>query len=338
MSGARAAELPLHRLEVPMPQLLPFAIGSFETIGPLSRAEFPHRHSFYEILHVTGGTGGHVQDLRHTRLDPPHLCVITPGQVHHWERARGVTGHVVLFEEDFLLHPQDAESLRVLGTRPWLRLGDRAPGYAALLADMETEYATLAEGYAGVLRSLLHILVVRALRDSAPSSGPEADRPPAGLPSPVTTPAPDAVAGAGPDGSAAPAAGRAGVLTAAFRGLLARPEGPGLSVADCAQRLGVSPGSLHALVKQATGRTPGQLIRQRQTLEAKRLLAATDLTVRQVGRAAGFADPAYFCRFFRRETGLTPGEFRAAAEAVAGPGGKHHDPRIESIAALADRP
>ncbi|OEU97266.1 hypothetical protein AN217_04555 [Streptomyces qinglanensis] len=45
-------------------------------------------------------------------------------------------------------------------------------------------------------------------------------------------------------------------------------------------------------------------------LEAKRLLAGTAMTVRQVAHEVGFADPAYFCRFFRRETGASPGEFR----------------------------
>ncbi|MFI0724298.1 helix-turn-helix domain-containing protein [Streptomyces sp. NPDC021224] len=37
------------------------------------------------------------------------------------------------------------------------------------------------------------------------------------------------------------------------------------------------------------------------------------LTITQVSVSVGFADPAYFCRFFRRETGgLSPGEFRRA--------------------------
>ncbi|MEF2524862.1 AraC family transcriptional regulator [Streptomyces sp. CS62] len=56
------------------------------------------------------------------------------------------------------------------------------------------------------------------------------------------------------------------------------------------------------------------------------------MTVRQVAHQAGFTDPSYFCRFFRRETGLTPGGFRA------GLAGKHHDPRITSIAAPESGP
>ncbi|WP_324607832.1 helix-turn-helix transcriptional regulator [Streptomyces sp. NRRL F-5123] len=54
------------------------------------------------------------------------------------------------------------------------------------------------------------------------------------------------------------------------------------------------------------------MIRDRRILEAKRLIAATGLTITQVSASVGFADPAYFCRLFRRETGLSPGEFRRA--------------------------
>lgn len=312
MSTHRTGELPLHRLEVPFPHLLPFAIGSFDSIGPLSRANFPHRHAFYEIVHVTGGCGAHVLDLAHRPLDPPHLCVITPGQVHHWEDAEGLTGRVMLFNEDFLLsHPDDAATLDLLADRPWLRLRDRQDGIPDLLAEMEHEYQALRTGYAGVLRAYLHILITRALRNREPGPGREAAAP-----------------------------GRAAALAGAFTRLIASPGGTDSSVASCAKELGVSVGHLHALVKEATGQTPGRLIRRRQTLEAKRLLARTDLTIRQVARDTGFADPAYFCRFFRRETGLTPGDYRAASGGPgSGPqgGGIHHDPRIPSIAAAAEQ-
>ncbi|UQW99533.1 AraC family transcriptional regulator [Streptomyces sp. RerS4] len=308
MSTPRRGDLPLHRLDVPLPHLLPFAIGSFDDIGPLSRADFPHRHAFYEILHITGGRGSHVLDLTDRPLDPPHLCVITPGQVHHWQDAEGLTGHVILFNEDFLLtHPEDAAALERLAERPWLRLRDRHDDIAHVLDAMEREYRALREGYAGVLNAYLHILIVLALR--ACDDAPGTERAPA-------------------------SGGRAVDVAGAFTRLIAAPGAAARSVAAAAKELGVSSGHLHVLVKEATGQTPGRLIRRRQTLEAKRLLARTDLTIRQVARDTGFADPAYFSRFFRRETGLSPGEYRAAVTARPGrvAGEKHHDPTLESLA------
>ncbi|THC50116.1 AraC family transcriptional regulator [Streptomyces sp. A1499] len=293
--------MPTHRLEVPMPNALPFAIGTFDTIGPMSRAAFPHRHTFHEIVHVTGGTGRHVVDLNGCALRPPHLCFIAPGQVHHWEDATGLEGRVILFTDDFLLdHPTDRDVLRGLGRRATLALPDEAAEWTArLVADLEGEYRSGAAGFHSVLRSLLHVLVVRAAR----------------LPSARTAAAQPAQPRSRPDS-----------VAAEFMALVNGPAGASHSVRTYAERLGVSVGYLSEAVKASTGRTPGELIRQARVHEAKRLLLHTELTVRQVAARTGFGDPAYFCRFFRRETGTSPGDFRR------GTGDFHHDHRLQSIA------
>jgi len=275
----------MHRLEVPTPHAPPFAVGTFDAIGPLSRADFPHRHTFHELVHVTAGTGAHVVDTARWPLRPPHLGVIAPGQVHQWADVAGLTGHVVVFTDDFLLdHPADRELLRRLSERPWLHLDEHADARVTrLIADLEDEYRRGGGGTESVLRALVHVLVVRAGRL-------------------LGTPPP------------APA----GALAAEFVRLAGRPE-PGLwSVRAHAGRLGVTPGHLTEAVKAATGRTAAQLLREARIREAQRFLLRTDLTVRQVASRVGFADPAYFCRFFRRETGLSPGAFRRGGE-------NHHD-------------
>ena len=63
-------------------------------------------------------------------------------------------------------------------------------------------------------------------------------------------------------------------------------------------------------MKALTGVPAGVWLRQRLLLEAKRLLVHTDLTVSQVGEKLEFKDTTYFNRFFKRETGQTPGAFR----------------------------
>ncbi|GHE36384.1 AraC family transcriptional regulator [Streptomyces longispororuber] len=292
--------LPIHRLEVPRPNALPFAIGSFDTIGPMSRASFPHRHTFHEIVYVTGGTGSHVVDLSRFTLRPPHLCFLAPGQVHYWDQVRDLEGCVILFTDDFLLdNPRDQETLRRLGRRSWLKLSaEEAARVHRLVADLDHEYRTGAEGFQGVLQALLHVLVVRAAR--------------------LLDPERDARGGAAP---ARPAA-----VAADFLALMDTAGTPLWSVRECAARLGVSVSHLNEVVKTAMGRTPGELLRQARVHEAKRLLLRTELTVRQVAGRVGFTDPAYFCRFFRRETGTSPGDFRR------GGGDIHHDHRLPSIA------
>lgn len=274
----------MHRLELPAPHAVPFAVGTFDTIGPLSRAEFPHRHTFHELVHVTGGTGAHVVDLARWPLRPPHFGVIAAGQVHHWAGARNLTGHVVLFTDDFLLdYPGDRELLRRLGERPWPELDARADAdVTRLITELEAEHR---RGEDSVLRALLHVLVVRVGRLPGTPAAPPA---------------------------------RTGAVAAEFARLTGRPDLGLWSVHAHAERIGVTPEHLTEAVKAATGRTAAQLVREARIREAKRFLLRTDLTVRQVASRVGFADPAYFCRFFRRETGLSPGDFRRTGE-------KHHD-------------
>ncbi|MFD4372590.1 AraC family transcriptional regulator [Streptomyces sp. NPDC058486] len=289
--AVRDGEPPVHRLELRLPEQVPFAAGGFDAMGPMSRADYPHRHTFYEIVHVVEGSGVHVIDAERYDVRPPQLGVILPGQVHRWEGVRGLEGSLVLFTPEFLVGGAgDEELLRRLGERPWVDLDDAAHERTSLLmGELAEEYRSGDDGFAGVLRSLLHVLLVRAAR----------------------------VPGGGAGGGVGPA-------VRGVAGEFLRIAGPGaaegLSVRACAERLGVTPGYLNEVVRGATGRTPAALLREARVREAQRLLVATSLSVRQVGARVGFEDPAYFCRFFRREVGRSPGDFR-----------KHHDRPVPSI-------
>jgi AraC-like DNA-binding protein len=64
------------------------------------------------------------------------------------------------------------------------------------------------------------------------------------------------------------------------------------------------------MIRKVMGVSAGTLLRQRRTLEAKRLLIHTNMTVAEIANALNFVDPSYFGRFFKRETDLTPSGFR----------------------------
>ncbi|WP_317444881.1 AraC family ligand binding domain-containing protein [Streptomyces collinus] len=169
----RAGEPPLHRLEIAGPDAPPFAAGSFDEMGPLSRTDRPHRHTFYEIVHVTAGSGTHVVDLARWPVRPAQLAVILPGQIHCWEGQRGLDGTLALFTEDFLVdHPEDHRLLRRLAATRWFDLDaedDLRTG--RLMADLAVEHRQRTAGYETVLRALLHVLVVRTARLTAPGAG-----------------------------------------------------------------------------------------------------------------------------------------------------------------------
>lgn len=82
------------------------------------------------------------------------------------------------------------------------------------------------------------------------------------------------------------------------------------SIGDYAERLGVSAGTLYRAVKRSTGKTPLAWIDEAVVSEAKALLSHTDLTVNEIAARVGVLDPSYFSRFFRKQVGLTPIDFR----------------------------
>lgn len=103
----------------------------------------------------------------------------------------------------------------------------------------------------------------------------------------------------------------AGSLTARFLSLLNSDSVIDRSISAYADRLCVTPNHLSAVVRQQSGHTVMQLMNARLVLRAKVLLADSSLPVCKVSDRLHFADTAAFSRFFRRETGLTPTQYRS---------------------------
>ncbi|HCR3983026.1 TPA: helix-turn-helix domain-containing protein [Kluyvera ascorbata] len=83
-----------------------------------------------------------------------------------------------------------------------------------------------------------------------------------------------------------------------------------LSLAEYAQRLGVSTTHLNCLCREFHGASALSVLHQRLLLEAKRSLQYTSMTITQVSDYLGFSDVTYFSRFFRKRGGMTPKEFK----------------------------
>jgi AraC family transcriptional activator of pobA len=77
-----------------------------------------------------------------------------------------------------------------------------------------------------------------------------------------------------------------------------------------ARKLGVTTARLNACCRAVTGKSSLALINDRILIEAKRNLLYSEMNVAEIGASLGFADPAYFNRFFARSVGMSPGKFR----------------------------
>src|SRR5262249_3987394 len=77
-----------------------------------------------------------------------------------------------------------------------------------------------------------------------------------------------------------------------------------------ADQLAMTPDRLNDHVKRATGVTAGHLVRQRILTEAKRQLVFPKQPIHEIAYDLAFSDPSHFARFFRKQTGTTPQDFR----------------------------
>ena len=72
----------------------------------------------------------------------------------------------------------------------------------------------------------------------------------------------------------------------------------------------ISPNYLNDTMREVTGQSASEVIQDRIILEAKAQLVQTELTVNQIAYQLQFHDSSYFCRFFRKHTGVSPQVFR----------------------------
>lgn len=83
-----------------------------------------------------------------------------------------------------------------------------------------------------------------------------------------------------------------------------------LSVEELAAQFHMSPRNFLRRFKAATGRTPGQYLQAQRVAVAKAMLESGARSVQTVGSAVGYQDGAFFRALFRRETGMSPAEYR----------------------------
>lgn len=69
--------------------------------------------------------------------------------------------------------------------------------------------------------------------------------------------------------------------------------------------------SLSRQLREVSGMTPKAYIDSRIVLEAKRMLACSKITVKEISGKLGFGEQSNFNKYFRKFTGVTPAMFRS---------------------------
>ncbi len=82
------------------------------------------------------------------------------------------------------------------------------------------------------------------------------------------------------------------------------------TVDEYAELMNISSKHLSQTIKQASGKNALTFINDRITAEAKTLIKHTDQDIAEIAYQLNFSDPANFGKFFKKQAGLTPLEFR----------------------------
>ncbi|RLJ65251.1 helix-turn-helix domain-containing protein [Sulfurisoma sediminicola] len=243
-----------------------------------------HRGLFQMLCLFGGGATVHLDDATFD-MRPPAALVIPPTVVHAFRFLPGTQG-CVLTLADALLSGADAPQRALfepLMSGPHLvdlgRKDGVAQRVAALLEQIFDEFRFPRGGrdqmFDWLVRAVL-LLVARQL-SAAPLSG--------------STP------------------GRAD-LFARFRGLVEAHFAEHWPVPRYAAVLNVTESRLNRLCHALAGKSAFDVVQDRLLLEARRKLYYIAAPVSQLAYELGFADPAYFCRFFKKRTGVAPSTFR----------------------------
>jgi AraC family transcriptional regulator len=95
-------------------------------------------------------------------------------------------------------------------------------------------------------------------------------------------------------------------------------DGP-VTTGELAQLCGLSRRQLSRAFREETGRTITAFAQELTMDRAKRLLADSSTPIAAIARQVGFATPAAFAYAFRRQTGLSPRDFRATSPTIVPP-------------------
>lgn len=270
---------------VPMPH--------FFTTKPLIETQQSHVHNFYEIIWFREGTGVHTVDFCPYTVAPGTLFFVAPGQVHNFdEHYEGQTGYVIKICTDLMAQTCGAEldHLRYnvfnADTVPFHHIDAAASQRLQRIVDqmIEENAHREATGHKDYLQALVKMFIINIER---------------------------ACEGCNPETAQRSSAAQETFV--AFRRLIDEHHRRLHSVKEYASLLGVSPKTLTNHVAQCSPHSPLALINARLVLEAKRRLRYSTLIIKEIAFELGFDDPSYFVKFFKRQTGQLPADFRNAA-------------------------
>lgn len=249
----------------------------------------PHRTGFYHILWFKRGTPTHLVDFQPMAIKEGTLLFLPKDTVQQFDVAGGFDGKALLFTDSFFSKSdQDAKFLSEtilfndLYAVARIQVNHQHQRLIQLLEDMEHEVGLDQDGFQwDILRNQLHNFLMLAERERRKQGFIEVKK------------------GIDLD------------IVVEFKKLLEKVFKHDKRVRNFAAQLHITEKRLNLATTKVLGQTPKQMIDHRVMLEAKRLLAHTNESIKHIGFELGFEEPTNFIKYFKRHQNTTPYGFRA---------------------------
>lgn len=247
-----------------------------------------HRTGFYHILWFQKGNPTHLVDFNPVKIKPNTILFLNKDTVQRFDKKGGFDGKVILFTDIFFCKSEsDTKFLRStilfndLFAVSQIQLSNTASLFADLFQLMETELENEKDSsQSDILKNLLHNLLLLSERERRKQDFTEIKK------------------GADLD------------YLMLFKDLLDANYRKLKKVSDYAKKISVTEKRLNQATSKILDKSPKQMIDERIMLEAKRLLAHTNESVKEIGFDLGFDEPTNFIKYFRKHSHSTPVEFR----------------------------
>ncbi|MGE7777992.1 helix-turn-helix domain-containing protein [Chitinophaga sp. NPDC101104] len=250
-------------------------------------AGVPHRHHVFQILWFTRSAGDHIVDFVTYELGDNILFLLRPGQVHQLPKS-GFYGYSITFTEQFYWeNKHERQTLYDFTTlfddsqeyAP-IRIGATAAESLQKLIALMREELRQEGGSSFVIKHYLNAFLLLAEREKKNN--------------PVNS----------------PDVHNHDTRIIQLRRLVEKHFRQEHQAGFYAAHFSLTAKRLNEIAREAISKTVTDMVHDRLVLEAKRQLAFSNRNVKEICYELGFEDPAYFSRFFRHHTGISPHEFR----------------------------
>lgn len=276
------------------PQVRHFKVAPFsDVVCTASEFESLHKQAYYEIIWLSQGSGTLYTDLLPHAFSGSVLFLLSPGQIHQIVQDSPAIGYVVKFLPSIFQEGNDFYNYLVDTAMPDEAVASpvtRVPAHLdeilrGLFVQLEQEFLRQEPGADLIVSACVKMLITylnRIRRACGERAGSPAD--------PSYT------------------------MFRSFKVAIERHFRQEHAVQWYADLLRTQPRTLNTLTRKYAQRSAGTLIQDRIILEAQRSLYHEPDRIKELGYKLGFDDPAYFTRFFKKHTGLSPQQFKQHAK------------------------